>query len=141
MIAPLDRPVRVDAVAIRDHALVVEDNRANQAVVGAILQSLGFIVSFAADGEEAVAAVRKNEFDVILMDIHMPVKDGFKATREIRDLGGWCSTVPIIAVTANEMAKERKAYVAAGLDDLISKPIDSRQFAETVLRHMAASDD
>jgi len=105
------------------------------------LQSLGFVVSFAADGEKAVEAVRTNQFDIILMDIHMPVKDGFIATREIRDLGGWCGSVPIIAVTVNEMARDRSAYVAAGLDDLISKPIDSRLFAETILQHMADMDD
>ena len=63
------------------------------------------------------------------------------ATRKIRDMGGWCATVPIIAVTANEMANDRAAYVAAGLDDLVPKPIKVRQFAETVLRHLAKSGD
>jgi two-component system sensor histidine kinase/response regulator len=71
------------------------------------------------------------------MDIHMPVMDGFVATRQIRDLGWWCATVPIIAVTANEMANDRSIYIAAGLDDFVPKPIDSRFFVETVLRHLA----
>ena len=141
MIAPSDPQTRIDAAGLRDRALVVEDSLTNQTVVASILQSLGFVVSFATDGEKAVEAVRKNQFDIILMDIHMPIKDGFRATREIRDIGGWCSRVPIIAVTENEMANDRGSYVAAGLDDLISKPIDSRQFAETVLRHMAGTQD
>ena len=122
-------------------ALVVEDNLTNQAVVAAILQSLDFDVSFAVDGSEAVKTARSEEFDIILMDIHMPIMDGFRATREIRDLGGWCAAVPIIAVTANEMAQDRDTYVAAGLDDLVPKPIDSRQFAETVLRHLEKAQD
>jgi len=128
------------AAADRLRALVVEDNRTNQTVISAILQSLDFHVSFAADGAKAVEAVRDQEFDVILMDIQMPVMDGFKATQVIRDLGGWCASVPIIAVTANEMANDRATYAAAGLDDLVLKPIDARQFAETVLRHLADSD-
>lgn len=132
--ASADEAAAANAVG---RALVVEDNRTNQAVVAAILQALDFNVSFAENGAIAIEMVRAEQFDIILMDIHMPVLDGFKATREIRDLGGWCATVPIIAVTANEMAKDRATFVAAGLDDLIPKPIDARLFAETILRHLA----
>lgn len=135
------QPVSGDAVADGGRrALVVEDNRTNQTVVAAILQALGFEVVFADDGEKAVEAVRKDGFDIILMDIHMPVMDGFKATRAIRGLGGWCAAVPIIAVTANDMAAERKAFLDAGLDELVLKPIDARHLAETVLRFLGRAD-
>lgn len=138
---PDNPPAAVDSGRDGRHALVVEDNPSNQAIVAAIMQSLDFSISFAEDGEKAVDAVRRERFDIILMDIHMPVMDGFEATRKIRDLGGWCASVPIIAVTANEMANDRATYVAAGLDDLIPKPIDTRQFAEVILDHMAKSAD
>lgn len=130
-----------DAAHTAPRALVVEDNLTNQAVVAAILQSLDFDVSFAVDGSEAVKIAQTEKFDIILMDIHMPVMDGFSATRGIRDLGGWCASVPIIAVTANEMATDRDTYIAAGLDDLVPKPIDTRHFAETVLRHLGSAKD
>ena len=138
---PANPPPMKDAAVAGNRALVVEDNPANQTIVATILQSLDFDISIAADGAKAVEAVRTEQFDIILMDIHMPVMDGFVATREIRDLGGWCASVPIIAVTANEMAKDRATYLAAGLDDLVPKPIDTRQFAETILRHMAKTGD
>ncbi len=141
MNAPADPPTTVDDAAVGNRALVVEDNITNQTIIAAILQSLDFDISFAADGAKAVEAVRTEQFDIILMDIHMPVMDGFKATRKIRDLGGWCASVPIIAVTANEMANDRSTYVAAGLDDLVSKPIDTRKFAEIILRHMSKAGD
>lgn len=141
MNALADQPNTVEATAKLSRALVVEDNLTNQQVVGAILQSLDFDVSFAPNGAIAVEMVRIEQFDIILMDIHMPVMDGFTATRKIRDMGGWCAAVPIIAVTANEMANDRAAYVAAGLDDLVPKPINVRQFAETVLRHLAKAGD
>ncbi|MDA1327107.1 MAG: response regulator [Proteobacteria bacterium] len=136
-----DPPNTVKTTAGPSHALVVEDNLTNQEVVGAILQSLNFDVSFAPNGAIAVEMVRIEEFDIILMDIQMPVMDGFTATRKIRDMGGWCASVPIIAVTANEMANDRAAYVAAGMDDLVPKPIKIRQFADTVLRHLAKAGD
>jgi CheY-like chemotaxis protein len=111
---------------------VVEDNLTNQRIIAAILQSLDFDVRFAADGAKAVKAARIERLDIILMDIHMPVMDGFEATKEIRDLGGWCASVPIIAVTAKEMAKDRVTCVTAGFNDLVPKPIDTRQRAETI---------
>ncbi len=141
MNAPADPPTTIEAAPVGSRALVVEDNLANRTIIAAILQSLDFNLSFAVNGAEAVEAVGKEQFDIILMDIHMPVMDGFMATRKIRALGGWCASVPIIAVTANEMAKDRATYVAAGLDDLVPKPIDSRQFAKIILRHMSHTGD
>lgn len=140
MNAPADPLTKIDA-AVGSRALIVEDNRSNQTIIAAIMNSLDFDISFAEDGAKAVEAVRTERFDIILMDIHMPVMDGFKATRVIRDLGGWRASVPIIAVTANEMANDRSTYIDAGLDDLVPKPIDARQFVEIVLRHRPITGD
>ena len=141
MIDPAGPLGTVDDADAACRALVVEDNLTNQTIIAAILESLGFDVSFAVDGAQAVEAVRTQQFDIILMDIQMPVMDGFRATREIRNIGGWCAAVPIIAVTANEMANDRATYIAAGLDDLVPKPIDMRQFAETIRRHLSKADN
>ena len=107
MKAPADPLITSDSDAFDSRALGVEDNLTNQRIIAAILQSLDFDFRFAADGAKAVEAARIERLDIILMDIHMPVMDGFEATKEIRDLGGWCASVPIIAVTADEMAKDR----------------------------------
>ncbi len=117
-------------------ALVVEDNEANQGVIAAILQVLDLEITFANDGVEALERVAADKYDVILMDIHMPLMDGFEATKRIRALGGWCAAVPIIAVTANEMANDRNTYIPAGLTDVVPKPINSRVFVATVLKHL-----
>ena len=134
-------PPSGNSTAEKQRALIVEDNPTNQAVVGAVMQSLDFTVAFAENGQEALEVVQEAEFDIILMDIHMPIKDGFEATKEIRALGGWCADVPIIAVTANEMAKDKSIYLAAGLDDMVPKPLDTRAFAETVLRHVSKNSE
>jgi CheY-like chemotaxis protein len=132
-VSPSEKGISADT----GHALVVEDNPVNRTLIAAILKSLDFDVTFAANGEQAVDVVGTDQFDLILMDIQMPVMDGFEATRAIRALGGWRSSVPIIAVTANEMARDRSTYLAAGLDDLIVKPINARLFAKTVLGHLS----
>ena len=76
----------------------------------------------------------EKHFDVVLMDIQMPELDGVAAAREIRRLGGAAARVPIVALTANAMAQDRDAYLAAGMDDYVSKPISSRQLAKVIER-------
>ena len=120
---------------------MVEDNRANRAIVAAVLQALDFEISFAVDGKEALEKIQETQFDIVLMDIQMPVMDGLEATRKIRDLGGWCASVPIIAVTANEMVRDDDAFDTAGLDGVVPKPLNTRELADTILRHMAKNDD
>ena len=107
MKAPADPLIIGDSDVFNSRALVVEVNLTNQRIIAAILQSLDFDVRCATDGAMAVEVARIERFDIILINIHMPAMDGFEATKEIRDLGGWCASVPIIAVTANEMAKDR----------------------------------
>ena len=102
--------------------LLVEDNEINQQVALEILQGAGLHVTVANDGQEGVNAARKNKYNAILMDIQMPVMDGYTATREIRNLKSEIRNVPIIAMTAHAMAEDRKKCIIAGMDRYITKP-------------------
>jgi signal transduction histidine kinase/DNA-binding NarL/FixJ family response regulator len=104
--------------------LVAEDNVINQKVICAMLESVGHRTEIAADGIEAVAAVQRDRFDAVLMDVQMPNMDGIMATREIRALGGTYADLPIIALTANAMAGDRERYLAAGMNAYVSKPVE-----------------
>lgn len=121
----LHSPVRI---------LVVEDNKPNQLVAKAILEHKGYAVDIAEDGVEGVEAVANGDYDVVLMDIQMPRMDGVEATQKIRSLDSVKCEIPIIAVTANAMVGDRDSYLAAGMDDYVSKPIDSRSLVETIQR-------
>ena len=108
------RPLRI---------LVAEDNLVNQKVLSALLAPTGHELDFVSDGARAVAAVEVDAFDLVLMDVHMPVMDGLTATRKIRSLSGPAAALPIIALTANAMVGDREVYLAAGMNDYVSKPI------------------
>ncbi|WP_434577897.1 response regulator [Pseudomonas sp. Z5-35] len=101
--------------------LLVEDNPVNQTVIEAMLRSLGFKVSVATDGAQAVRSAESLIFEAILMDCRLPVIDGYEATRQIRQLPG-CAEVPIIALTANALQGDREACLAAGMNDYLAKP-------------------
>tara|TARA_Y100001934_G_scaffold192300_2_gene226789 strand:- start:44273 stop:45880 length:1608 start_codon:yes stop_codon:yes gene_type:complete len=116
--------------------LIVEDNHINLRVLEAYLMPYPFKCEAAVNGAEAVDLVKRRRFDIILMDIQMPVMDGIEATREIRALGGWCSNIPIIAVTANAMAGDRERYLNAGMDDYVPKPIDKSVLIKAINRHI-----
>ena len=115
------------------HILLVEDNELNQQVAREFLAKGGLEVSVANHGLEALELVRTQSFDAVLMDLHMPVMDGFEATRRIRALPGG-ATLPIIAMTAAAMSHDREASAAAGMDDHIAKPVDPRELANTLIR-------
>ncbi|HNB23401.1 MAG TPA: response regulator [Candidatus Melainabacteria bacterium] len=107
------------------HVLLVEDNFVNQKVATVLLQRLGLKVKITSNGREAVEAVSNHKFDLILMDCHMPIMDGFEATVAIREIEARTNTYsPIIAVTALAMSGDRERCIAAGMDDYLSKPID-----------------
>ncbi|TQV82041.1 ATP-binding protein [Denitrobaculum tricleocarpae] len=114
--------------------LVAEDNAVNQLVAKTILTKAGHDVAVVENGFEAVAAVRENAFDVVLMDIQMPEMDGPMATKEIRGLPAPLSEIKIVALTANAMAGHREEYLAAGMDDYVTKPIDPRQLFAALVR-------
>ena len=113
--------------------LIVDDNRINQIVTKKILQKLEVSCSIANDGQEAIDSARNNEFDLILMDINMPVKDGLEATKEIRLFD---EKIPIIALTAVEVKEMRFKIYDAGLTDIIVKPYDITLFKRTILRNL-----
>ncbi len=104
--------------------LLVEDNAMNQQVAQELLGKTGVAVTIAENGLIALQAVQGKTFDLILMDIQMPVMDGLTATKKIRQMGGKYRTLPIIAMTAHAMSGDREKSLAAGLNDHISKPID-----------------
>jgi CheY-like chemotaxis protein len=103
--------------------LVAEDNKINQKYADALLGNCGHTVHMVENGLQAVDAVRRDDYDVVLMDIQMPELDGIDATREIRALGEPKCNIPIIALTANAMAGDEKRYLEAGVDAYVSKPI------------------
>ncbi len=122
-------------------ALLVEDQRINQKVATKLLQKQGLKVTIAENGQKAVDAFLSSNFDLILMDIQMPVMDGFMATQEIRReeqrTGGH---IPIIAMTANAMKGDREKYLAAGMDDFVPKPIMEEDLYEAIGRWINISD-
>ena len=105
------------------HVLLVEDNFVNQKVAVRFLERLGCTVEVAGNGAEGVAACKERQFDIVLMDLQMPVMDGMTATRKIRD---WeiSGHTPIIALTANAMTGDRELCEAAGMDGYLTKPIE-----------------
>jgi signal transduction histidine kinase/CheY-like chemotaxis protein/HPt (histidine-containing phosphotransfer) domain-containing protein len=146
------------------HILLVEDNEINQQVAMEILTNAGLKVTLAINGEEAVNRVRENEFDAVLMDIQMPVLDGYAATRKIRELqlkaqGSTLkeketetlsassfqpsagAELPIIAMTAHAMAGDREKSLAAGMNDHVAKPIDPIELFSTLQQWISADRD
>jgi signal transduction histidine kinase/DNA-binding response OmpR family regulator len=113
---PAGRPLRI---------LLAEDNKINQQLVSMLLRKAEHQVDVAENGEIAVAAVRNGEYDVVLMDVQMPILDGVQATKRIRALPPPKNAVPIIALTAHAMAGAKEEYLAADMDDYLSKPIDN----------------
>jgi len=112
--------------------LLVEDNPTNQKVALSILEKVGFSADVAGNGREAIEALRKAPYDMVFMDVQMPVMDGFAATRMIRDgrSGVFNSEIPIIAMTAHAMKGDRERCIGMGMSDYIPKPIMPGVLAE-----------
>ena len=126
--------------------LIAEDNLVNQRVAIYMLEKQGHQVTGAMNGEEALADMEKENFELILMDVQMPKMDGFQATRLIRDKEKETGLhLPIIAMTAHAMKGDREKCLAVGMDDYIAKPLNVKQLSETIARVMsllpAAGDD
>ena len=118
----------------RLRVLVAEDNEVSRQVSVAMLLRAGHTVDTVSDGVETVEAVNTKPYDVVLMDVNMPKLDGMGATKQIRALDGDHANVPIIAVTANAMIGDREQYLAGGMNDYISKPIDPEALSEALHR-------
>jgi signal transduction histidine kinase/CheY-like chemotaxis protein len=125
----------------RGRVLLAEDNDINALLAATLLESAGYEVSRVEDGAKAVQAARDWVFDLILMDVQMPVLDGLQAARMIRGLGGLAATTPIIALTANAMRADRDACLGAGMDDFITKPIIAETFQEMVALYVDVEGD
>jgi two-component system, sensor histidine kinase and response regulator len=120
--------------------LLVEDNAVNQTVATGLLRKMGHSVVTADDGREALDILAEGVFDLVLMDVQMPVMDGLSATRRIReDEKRTQSRIPIIALTAHAMKGDRERCLAAGMDGYVSKPIDQRALSEAIASAVQAS--
>ncbi|MGE0120498.1 MAG: response regulator [Dongiaceae bacterium] len=125
-VPPAPQPIRPLSI------LVVEDNQVNQLLATVLLGKAGHRADIAANGLEALDAVRRRAYDVILMDVQMPEMDGIEATRRIRAMAGPASWLPIIAMTANAMKGDRERLLAAGMTGYVSKPIDKAQLFQAI---------
>jgi PAS domain S-box-containing protein len=113
--------------------LLVEDNDINQEVAAGMLRHAGLFVDIAGNGQIAVEKIQQATYDLVLMDMQMPVMDGVTATRHIRALPG-LKQVPIVAMTANARSSDREACLAAGMVDFVVKPIDPEALEQALLR-------
>jgi CheY-like chemotaxis protein len=112
--------------------LLVEDNPINQKVALRLLILLGYNADVAENGAEALLMLENHGYSAVLMDLQMPVMDGYDATRAIRNLHGDAGRIPIIALTANALEEERQKCMAVGMNDFLTKPIDREKFAEAL---------
>ncbi len=117
------RPLRI---------LVAEDNHVNQLLATVTLEKEGHRADVANNGIEAVDALRNIPYDLVLMDVNMPEMDGLEATRKIREMAGDMGRVPIIALTANAMKGDQELFLAAGMNDYVSKPLDRDKLVAVV---------
>jgi signal transduction histidine kinase/AmiR/NasT family two-component response regulator/HPt (histidine-containing phosphotransfer) domain-containing protein len=132
---------RSDPPTSRRRILVAEDNAVNQLLTARLLEKQGHIVTVAANGREALTVLKRNIFDLVLMDIQMPVMGGFEATAIIRAReAGSGRHVPIIAMTAHAIKGDRERCLAAGMDGYLAKPIQSSALLEVIAQANPASD-
>ncbi|MHB8773217.1 MAG: response regulator [Syntrophales bacterium] len=124
----------------RTRILVAEDNITNQQVALGILKNLGLRADAVADGAEAIKALEAIPYDLVMMDVQMPVMDGLEATRQIRNPHSAVRNhaVPIIAITAHAMQGDREKYLQAGMNDYIAKPVNPQALAVTLERWLPA---
>jgi len=144
-VAPRTSKVDVEAEILRAlrerhagiHVLLAEDEPINQEIFSSFLEEAAITVTIAADGQKAVEAAQAQAFDLILMDMNMPVMGGVEATRRIRALPGYAA-IPIIALTANAFAEDRAVCIDAGMNDHVGKPVVPEAFYAAILRWLDA---
>jgi CheY-like chemotaxis protein len=126
----------------RSHILVADDNIINQRVAVGLLQQMGLQAEVAKNGSEAIDKLHDGHFDLVLMDVQMPVMDGLEATRRIRSFESESGThIPIIALTAGAMDGDRENCLNAGMDDFISKPIILKALTQILAKWLPQEGD
>ena len=132
--AALPEQSRHGAVATALRVLVVDDNEINRKLAGILLQQLGATIDQAENGVAAVDACSRNSYDIVLMDMHMPVMDGIEATSRIRKMQENGPRTPIVALTANALSGDRERYLDAGMDDYLAKPLGEKALLNVMAR-------
>jgi two-component system, sensor histidine kinase and response regulator len=129
---------RYMAMADAPRVLLVEDETVNQMVIAKLLEVIGAIADVASNGAEALRAAAGNTYDLVLMDCHMPVLDGFAAARAMRGLDGSATAgdVPIIALTASNLAADVTRCLESGMNSHLSKPVLRADLERTVARYV-----
>ncbi|RQM64800.1 response regulator, partial [Aeromonas enteropelogenes] len=117
--------------------LLVDDNATNRKVIGAMLNSVGHQVTLAVQGEEALAKLAQATFDLVLMDVQMPVMDGLAATTHIRASRQHWANIPIIALTADAMPESKQYYLSHGMNGYITKPINKETLLGEINKYVA----
>ena len=121
-------------MGINGSILIVEDNPVNATVLAAICKKIGFKTTITENGEQGVEVALKQPFDTILMDLQMPVMDGFEATKKLRQAG---VSTPIIAVSANTDHNARLRCFTVGMDDFLSKPIKKNILSKVINHYLS----
>lgn len=117
--------------------LLVEDNAVNQRVVLAMLRKKGYLLDVANNGQEALEILARSSFDVVLMDVQMPVLDGLETTKAIRADARW-KHLPVIAMTAHAMNGDKERCLSAGMDEYLTKPLKAPLLIETIEKYLLA---
>jgi CheY-like chemotaxis protein/signal transduction histidine kinase len=128
---PLSESTLIGNVRPGIKVLVAEDNRVNQIVAQSMFKSLGYEIDLAANGKEAIDMIRKTDYDIVFLDINMPVKNGLDAAYELRKLG---YTMPVVAITANTGENVRLQALQAGMNDFIAKPVQIESLKNLLTR-------
>ena len=138
-----EKPSLIKGAEDRMRILIAEDNPVNQKVAQAMLKKMGLPADVVANGRKAVDALQAIDYDLVLMDCHMPDMDGFQATRIIRQDGSKALNpkVPIIAMTAATMQGDRERCIAAGMNEFIAKPVQKNELARMLARWLRTAED
>ena len=136
-----EEPAQIDENSLEDDfngvkLLLVEDIDVNREIAVMMLEQFGFSIDTAVNGRDATDKAAQNHYDLILMDVQMPVMNGYEASKAIRQSG---NSVPIVAMTANAMPEDIKRAKSSGMDDHIAKPLDLPKMIETIRRVMKNS--
>jgi len=133
------KPVSIQGTKQAPRILVAEDNPTNQKVLTCLLQPTGCQLDFVDNGLDAIAAVTRSSYDLVLMDMRMPKMDGVTATYRIRSLPEPAASIPIVALTADVVAGAKEKFQAAGMNGFIEKPINRELLFKTIEEHTGSA--